>query len=242
MLFSLLAANPFIDAYFESDLFGQAIFIGLFGASLVSWIIIFYKLWVIHQAKRASLRFYALFAQQRESPLGITLELGEKEVPNNPFLHLYALLKKQALDLLRKNQRLGAKEQGLAYLSGADIALLESHLFSGIATQRQQLEASLFILATVITLAPFLGLLGTVWGILNSFSTMHLQASSNQAILGGISLALTTTVLGLVDAIPALIGYNYLKDGIRSFNSEMDCFGHELLTSLEMQYRKVEQW
>jgi biopolymer transport protein TolQ len=64
--------------------------------------------------------------------------------------------------------------------------------------------------------------------------------SSHQMVLSGLSLALATTVLGLIDAIPALIGYNYLKNGIRDFNTEMEEFANEILASVEMQYRKVD--
>jgi biopolymer transport protein TolQ len=90
-------------------------------------------------------------------------------------------------------------------------------------------------------LAPFLGLLGTVWGILTTFSEMTTQSGGgHQAILSGLSLALATTVLGLVDAIPALIGYNYLKNTIQEFETEMGEFAHLALASIELQYRKVD--
>jgi biopolymer transport protein TolQ len=59
-------------------------------------------------------------------------------------------------------------------------------------------------------------------------------------VLGGLSLALATTVLGLLDAIPALIGYNYLKNTIRDFTTEMEGFSNEILAAVELQYRKVE--
>jgi len=59
-------------------------------------------------------------------------------------------------------------------------------------------------------------------------------------VLGGISLALATTVLGLIDAIPALIGYNYLKNSVRDFQTDMESFSNELLASVEMYYRKVD--
>lgn len=64
--------------------------------------------------------------------------------------------------------------------------------------------------------------------------------NTNQMFLGGLSLALATTVLGLVDAIPALVGYNYLKNTIREFRTDMETFSHEMLTTVELQYRKVD--
>ena len=99
------------------------------------------------------------------------------------------------------------------YLSKGDIDLIESGIDGIILEQSKYLEKNLFILSTIITLAPFLGLLGTVWGILITFSNLHAGISSvNTAVLWGISMALATTVFGLVVAIPALIAYNYLKN------------------------------
>lgn len=94
-----------------------------------------------------------------------------------------------------------------------------------------------------MSLGPFLGLLGTVWGILTTFGDLaaHAKESSHQNFLGGLSLALATTVLGLVAAIPALIGFNYLKNSARDFESDMEGFAHEILSSVEMQYRKPEE-
>jgi biopolymer transport protein TolQ len=104
------------------------------------------------------------------------------------------------------------------------------------------LDKNLYILSTVVTLAPFLGLLGTVYGNLTTFSGKKSDpsAASNQVVLSGLSLALTTTVVGLVDAIPALIGYNYLKNMVHDFDADMNRFANDVLSTVEMHYRKVE--
>ena len=65
-------------------------------------------------------------------------------------------------------------------------------------------------------------------------------ANTHQMVLSGLSLALATTVLGLIDAIPALMGYNYLKHSIKDFATDMEGFSNEILTAVELQYRKVE--
>ena len=82
----------------------------------------------------------------------------------------------------------------------------------------------------------------TVWGILVSFGELQAghAATSNGVILGGLSTALTTTVLGLLIAIPALIGHSYFKALIRQFCLEMGKFSHFLLSTVELQYRKVD--
>jgi len=81
-----------------------------------------------------------------------------------------------------------------------------------------------------------------VWGILLMFTGLQSggSLSSNSAVLGGLSTALVTTVLGLLIAIPSLVAYNYLKQAIKSYSSQMQNFGHMLLSTIELQYRKVD--
>ena len=69
---------------------------------------------------------------------------------------------------------------------------------------------------------------------------MSTHGASNQVVLGGLSMALATTVLGLVVAIPALIAYNMIKNSLKNYEIEMETFTQQLLTAVEMQYRKVE--
>ena len=125
-------------------------------------------------------------------------------------------------------------------LSFADIGLMEGYLGNVISHHKKELEKNLFILSTTFALSPFLGLLGTMWGILLTFSELqHSMGSTNEAVLAGLSLALTTTVLGLIGAIPALIAYNYLKSRIGDFEIEMEGFSHEILSAVELNYRQV---
>lgn len=242
----ILATNPFYDAYLHSDLLGKVIFIGLVVLSILSWSILIHKTILTYRAQKNSVRFREAFQLQKLNPLGLEVEHLFRRRPN-PFLDLYLVLKKQTLDILNKNRRFGQKLESLqndmiSYLSPSDIHFVESHLFTAVAYQTKKLERNLFILSTVVSLAPFLGLLGTVWGILTTFSDLHahLGKGTHQLVLGGISLALATTVLGLIDAIPALIGYNYLKNKIHHFETEMEGFSTEILASVEMQYRKVD--
>lgn len=244
----LLTGNPFFDAYSQSDLLGKLIFLGLYALSICSWTILLYKIWATQQAKKHALRFQESFHLHKLSPLNLDCEDLHKKNAINPFLDLYQVLKKQCLDVLAKNrhfsklQQSEAQNQVPAYLSLSDIDYVASHLSSQVARQVKNLERHLYILFTTVSLAPFLGLLGTVWGILTTFSEMQAQASGSAStmVLGGLSLALATTVLGLLDAIPALVGYNYLKNSIREFTTEMEAFSNEILASVEMQYRKVD--
>lgn len=245
---NLLGSNPFLNAYFESDLFGKFIFISLFSLSICSWIIIFYKGWITHLAKKQSQNIYKAFENQRMNPLHLECDRFLQNKQINPFFDLYLVLKKHTLEILKKNRRFGMRQDGeesdvshVSYMSPSDIDFVYSHLMSTVANQTKSLEKHLFILSTIVSLAPFLGLLGTVWGILLTFTDLSsATAGGANQMLGGISLALATTVLGLIDTIPALIGYNYLKNHIRDFQTDMECFSNELIASVEMYYRKVD--
>ena len=119
---------------------------------------------------------------------------------------------------------------------------LTNALLRAANLELKQHAQGLPVLDTVITLAPLLGLLGTVWGILLTFSQLQEKGAiaSNASMLSGLSLALATTVVGLLVAIPALVGYNYLKNGLREYRREAEDFANLLLTSLELYYRKPE--
>lgn len=234
----IIASNPFFDAYSDSDLLGKLIFVGLILLSISSWIILIHKIWLTKNAEKNSADFQKDFYVHRSNPLNLNSDLLKKDEVN-PFLAIYLNLKRTTLELLNKNRQDSTSQT--SYLSAADIDYVEGHLVSTINAQVKGLEKNLYVLSTVVSLAPFLGLLGTVWGILTTFSEMTAQTSGgHQAILGGLSLALATTVLGLVGAIPALIGYNYLKNSIQDFETDMSEFAHQALSSIELQYRKVD--
>lgn len=250
----LLNGNPFFEAYSGSDVLGKLIFLGLYALSICSWTVLLHKLWVTHQAKKHARHFYEAFLLQKLNPLNLDCEAMRKRQKVNPFLDLYQVLKKQCLDVLAKNRHFNKlmqnevqQEGGQSQLSPTSLSLSDmdyvaSQLSTQVARQVKFLEKNLYILSTTVSLAPFLGLLGTVWGILTTFSEMQSQSagSTHQMVLGGLSLALATTVLGLLDAIPALIGLNYLKNSIREFTTEMDGFSNDILAAVEMQYRRVD--
>lgn len=162
------------------------------------------------------------------------------EVPH-PYFEVYKTLKQYVLQVISRNHfYIPAQETSL---SEADMGLIESQVYAAMASQTKKLEKNMFILSTVVTLGPFLGLLGTVWGILVTFSQLHQKgfaAVSNASMLSGLALALATTVVGLVVAIPALVGYNYLKNAGREYRRDLEDFSHLLLTAVELHYRRPE--
>jgi biopolymer transport protein ExbB/TolQ len=100
-----------------------------------------------------------------------------------------------------------------------------------------RLESQMILLATAVSGAPFLGLLGTVWGVMDTFSGVALAgAASLQAMAPGVSGALIATVTGLLVAIPAMFGYNFLVTSIRSLIVQNDNFAAELASEFEHKY------
>lgn len=230
----ILLTNPLFEAYIGSDLFGKAIFISLVLLSILTWIIFLQKFLFQRKAKQLGEKFKILFEKKRRAPLSMDVK------GIHPFAVLYQTVKQHTLELLGKNK--SAIEKQDITLSASDIDLLEAHLMSVISSQTKTLEKNLFILSTIVSLAPFLGLLGTVWGILLTFNELQAggAVSGNATIMGGLAMALGTTVAGLVVAIPALIGYNYLRAATAQFSGEMEDFSQLLIASVELQYRQVE--
>jgi biopolymer transport protein TolQ len=233
-LFSSL--KPFILAFKESDFIGKLIMLSLIGLSLLCWLIIIkkYQQFKLVKANKDQILSETL---KLKNPLG-PYEPQDKEMP---FGALYVQFKSKTLDLLNKNQFFLKDEKIPVYLSETDINVIEQNVGFSIDESIKKLEKDFFILSTIVTLAPFLGLLGTVWGILMTFSELSggAQAAQNSAVIGGLSMALATTVMGLVIAIPALIGYNKFKQELKSTNADLEDFLNKLLFQIELQYRKV---
>jgi len=245
--FYFLSINVFVSAFSQSDFIGKLIFLGLFALSMICWIVLIYKVWETRSVRSLSLHFQKACEEQKDK----LLQLNLSELPKNklrealhPFAHIFSSFKEKTLEILNKNRFFLLKHSpdDQIYLTEADLNIVEALVLTTISSQTKKLERHLFILSTVVTLAPFLGLLGTVWGILITFGELHSggSISSNSLILGGLSTALATTVLGLVIAIPALIAYNYLKNTIKHLSSDMEDFLYRLLSVLELQYRKVD--
>lgn len=222
------SVNPILHAYLGSDFFGKAIFLSLFLLSIVTWSLFLKKLVAQKKAKRGCSSFATVFEKHRFDPLSLSPQVSY------PFAHLYHELKITVLELLKKNQQ--------AYLSRSDIELASSWLKNVCSLEVKKVEKNLYLLSTIASLAPFLGLLGTVWGILLTLKELQMTVGvqTSRSFMGDLSMALGTTVFGLLVAIPALIGNNYLRSMIREFAADLESFSQKLLATVELQYRKVD--
>lgn len=239
-MFVFAAGNPFIMSYVQSDWLGKMIFWSLFLLSALSWTLLIHKAWMYAQVRKISNQFSQLFNEKDPLNLPFTPPKGRLlEVPH-PYFEIYKTLKQKVLQIFSRNHLFAPT--GETILSEADLGLVDAQVQTTLAKQHKMLEKNLFILSTIATLGPFLGLLGTVWGILLTFSQLQARgiSTSNSAMLAGLSMALATTVIGLVIAIPALAGYNYLKNAAREYRRDMEGFSQFMLAAVELQYRRPD--
>ena len=110
-----------------------------------------------------------------------------------------------------------------------------------VAQESLKLESGLILLAIAVSGAPFLGLLGTVWGVMSTFGGIAQAGSASlTAMAPGVAAALITTVAGLLVAIPSMFGYNWLVHNLRVLTVDLDNFAQELVSKMEIEYLRDE--
>jgi len=197
--------------------------------SVVSWTIIIFKLLMISRIKKVTKAFVDYFWETREFEL-INANLGR--FPDCPLAELFAEGYRETSHFLN----LEAEAVAAKRLS-TDLSAIEniSRSLRKISSQQiEKLEKDINFLATTASSTPFIGLFGTVWGIMNAFRDIGRAGSTSLAIVApGISEALVTTAIGLAVAIPAVIGYNYLQGKIRRLIGEIDGFSFDFLNLVQ---------
>jgi len=213
----------FFDLVSGSGPVVQAVLYLLIAVSLSSWTIIIYKARQIRAARVASARFTEMFWQTRNLT-EIAKTCGE--MAYSPVAEVF---KAGYQELVRLRTKKKSSPEGLTTELGG-VANVERAMRRAANQERTRLEKALTYLATVASTAPFIGLFGTVWGIMHSFLGLSAAKSSSiQAVAPGISEALVATAMGLAAAIPALVAYNHFAGRARLISIEMDNFVSEFL-------------
>lgn len=197
-------------------------------ASVVSWAIIIYKAWIIRTAESQSEGFLDAFWQaKRLDGIYQQSELLQRSPVAQVFRAGYielARLKKQSTE---------------DTLAGTGSENVERALRRARNSELTTLESLTSFLATVGSTAPFVGLFGTVWGIMKAFNDIGRMGSANLATVApGISEALVATAVGLGAAIPAVIAYNYFLSKIRVLDTEMESFTSDFLNIVRRHFFK----
>jgi biopolymer transport protein TolQ len=209
------------------------VILGLF--SVVSWSIILYKLWTFRRAARQSVNFLDVF---RRSNKFSEVQAVCRTLNDSPLVGLFQAGYTELTAQLRQTPQAdvapvaAGPRPTVKSLTAVDRALLRA---SGVEVNR--LEKRIPFLATTASITPFIGLFGTVWGIMMAFQGIGQTGSTNLGVVApGIAEALVATAAGLFAAIPAVYFYNHLSNGVKVFASEMDDFAMEFLNIVERNF------
>lgn len=217
------------DLVFQAGPVVQLVLLILVYFSLVSWAIIFYKFTVVHKAIRESDRFLDFFWNKKRFDL---VGQGIKDFVNSPLATLFREGYHEMLQLKKKSS---APTDSADFLTKMDTTEIVGRALRRATTQEtHRLEKYLTFLATTGSTAPFIGLFGTVWGIMDAFHGIGQTGSASLAVVApGISEALIATAIGLAAAIPAVMGYNHFLNKVNVLIGEMDNFSQEFLNIVE---------
>jgi biopolymer transport protein TolQ len=225
-----------LDAMISASWPVQLTLLTLIGLSVVTWAIIFTKKKSIDINRAANSDFLDVFWQ------ATSLDDIHKKITNHPdsniarvFLAGYLELRKIADSSLAKGQI--SKSDSAPSLSGIDN--LERALRKAIDVEISRLETRLSILATTGSTGPFIGLFGTVWGIMGAFHKIGATGMASLAVVApGISEALIATAIGLVAAIPATIAYNHFSTSVQRESVELNNFASDFLNIAKRNFFK----
>ena len=229
--------NFWLRHFATASLTAKAIYLLLLLLSVVAWAIMIRKGLLLHRNARATRTFLDLYRKNRRDIPGLYRQLGgAKARPESPLVAVFARGCEELQAFLAREPGPGAAP-ARTRIGPHQFATLTRTVTAVEDKYFLDLEHLLIILATTISAAPFLGLLGTVWGILEAFQSMGSQGATGVTAVGsGISEALIATAFGLVVAIPALLGYNIIGARIRELAGEADTFLADFLALLERDY------
>ncbi len=219
--------------------------------SFFSWTVIISKARQLYRAKKAGKQFFAAYRETRDP-----MELARRgdEFDGAPAYELYYTgaeeleyqLKNNPVQVVRVRPLGTDRGSGMTDLLARQITTkISPSSFDSVRValeraasgQAMALEKGMIVLSTAVAGGPFIGLLGTVWGVMETFSGIAKAASASiTAMAPGVAGALIATVVGLFVAIPAMFAYNFMVTSIRAITQELDGFASEYATALEHKY------
>ncbi|RMF93891.1 MAG: protein TolQ [Candidatus Schekmanbacteria bacterium] len=235
---SLIPEGSVLFLVLKAGLVVKIVILILLLMSIISWAIIFSKSVTYRRAAKETEKFQEYFWKSRDlnsvddnilqfkySPVAQVFHTGYQE-----FRKINGQKNSSAQD--EKDNTVSPR--GMIAGSADGIDNISRALRRATVSEITKLESALTFLATTGSTAPFIGLFGTVWGIMTSFHGIGLKGSASLAVVApGISEALIATAIGLVAAIPAVVAYNYLLRRVRVFSSQMDNFSSDFLNIIK---------
>ena len=251
-LFSPILGSALEFAFKQATTEGKMTICALIIVSVFSWTVMISKARQLILARRAAKKFFAAYRETRD-PLDIYRR--KEQFDGAPAYELYVTGAEETEYHLKNNpiniERVQSVVPGISTQAQTDVIARTittkiSHgsfdsvrvaLERAASTEALSLEKGMIILSTAVAGGPFIGLLGTVWGVMETFSGIaRAQAASLTAMAPGVAGALIATVTGLFVAIPAMFAYNYMVTTIRAITQELDAFANEYATALEHKY------
>ncbi len=211
-----LASNTdfsIISLFFRADIIVKSVILLLIASSIFSWAVIFDKIKMFKRINQSTQEFEEKFWKSKSA----------EAFYNN----LPVKVEDPMASLFKNSMQLVIKSRSKSNLSEKLTGILET----GIENEINKIEKNYTFLATVGSTAPFIGLFGTVWGIMNSFQSIAISRNTSLAIVApGIAEALFATALGLLAAIPAVIAYNNFNSQSKKYSQKLENFSKRFLS------------
>ena len=202
-----------VNLFIRADIIVKSVIIILVACSIYSWAVIIEKFKLFKKINQSSDEFEAKFWNSKSA------ESFYNNLPTNTQDPMAMVFKEAMQNLLKKRSKTDLHER------------MTTMLETGIEKQTSKISKGYTFLATVGSTAPFIGLFGTVWGIMNSFQSIAISRNTSLAIVApGIAEALFATALGLLAAIPAVVAYNKFNSDSRRYFSKIDNFSKRFLS------------
>lgn len=222
------ASGPNVFTYFAQSNFAGKVVIFILGiCSIIAWTVMLGKYLDLSKLRSQNRRYERLLS--KESHL-LGLDPDRPGRGSGPY---YNIVREAIEAFFRYGEDVGSADTHRATLRMGHV---ENALQRGVAEQIIRYESKMVVLGSIVTGAPFLGLLGTVWGVMDAFGGMAgANSPSLQALAPGVSGALLTTVAGLVVAIPSVFGYNYLLQQTKISVVELENFASTVADRIELE-------
>ena len=202
-----------MNLFLRADIIVKSVIILLIVCSIYSWAVIFEKIKLFKKINSSSDQFEDKFWKSKSA------ETFYNNLPQNISDPMALIFKESMQGIVKSKSKSNINER------------LTSILEAGIEKQTSKIEKGFTFLATVGSTAPFIGLFGTVWGIMNSFQSIAISRNTSLAIVApGIAEALFATALGLLAAIPAVVAYNKFNNDLRRYSQKLESFSKRFIS------------
>jgi len=232
------AESDLVSLVLRASWLSKGVLIILLLFSAASWGIVLYKTWQLQRARRQTASFLDIF---RRSSKFSEVQAVCRNLADSPLVGIfqagYAELTAQLKSAPASVPVEGRPAPAAARPTLKSLDALDRALLRAAGSEVSRLEKRLTFLATTASVAPYIGLFGTVWGIMSAFQGIAASGSTSLAVVApGIADALIATAVGLFAAIPAVYFYNHFADQVKQFATTMDDFSMEFLTIAERNF------